>query len=446
VTRPSIRRTAGMCILAAVVVLGGCTDDAAPRAGASKRATTTVTTTTTTTATTTSTVPAVAPTTVPPSNGVEVPDGGDLYADPPTPTGAAPGELVRYQRVVETPGPTGVVTPGALWRVMYTSTDDAGAPIVVTGLIRVPTDRPAPTDGWPVIAWAHGTSGTADRCAPSKQLDYPPVPDPMVADGFVIASTDYAGLGTPGLHPYFDGASEGRAVLDIVTAAGHLPGVATSRKFALWGHSQGGHAVLFARQLAAERLPDHELVGTVALAPPSLVKDSMTAILVALQPKGFAAMTVAGIAAAHPDARLSDILTPAAVAAIEGVVDSGCSSDVDRVLSLFGKQNIVVARPNEVEPWATYLAQDEPAMAPGTGPLLIVHSIDDRTVPQSMSSAVKERTCARGEPTLRWVTTSGGHNGIIDATRPQDRQWTLDRFAGVAPPSNCGQPDGPPPA
>lgn len=59
------------------------------------------------------------------------------------------------------------------------------------GLVRVPMDRPAPPNGRPVVTWAHGTTGTADTCSPSRRLDAPPVPDPFVNDGFVVAATDY---------------------------------------------------------------------------------------------------------------------------------------------------------------------------------------------------------------------------------------------------------------
>lgn len=223
-----------------------------------------------------------------------------------------------------------------------------------------------------------------------------------------------------------------------MTAAGHLPGVTIAPQFAIWGHSQGErHGTV--RPRARRPAPAHtQLIGTVALAPPSLVKDTMTAILVALQPKGFAAMTVAGIAATRPDAELTDILIPAAAEAIGTLVETECAAGIDRALGLFGNTtDIVVANPNQIEPWATYLQAAEPAMAAGAGPLLLIHSIDDRTVPAFMSAVVEMRTCSqRGEPTVRWVLGSGGHNGIIGLTFDLDRQWTLDRFAGVPAPSN----------
>ena len=45
----------------------------------------------------------------------------------------------------------------------------------------------------------------------------------MVDRGYVVAATDYPGLGTPGPHPYLVGVSEARAVVDSVRAARTMP-------------------------------------------------------------------------------------------------------------------------------------------------------------------------------------------------------------------------------
>ena len=85
--------------------------------------------------------------------------------------------------------------------------------------------------------------------------------------GFVVAATDYEGLGTPGIHPYLLGASEGRGVLDAARAARRLPGLHTSSTVMIYGHSQGGQAALFAGELAPTYAPDLHLAGVVAAAP-----------------------------------------------------------------------------------------------------------------------------------------------------------------------------------
>ena len=89
----------------------------------------------------------------------------------------------------------------------------------------------------------------------------------MLARGYVVAATDYPGLGTPGVHPYLIGESEGRAVLDWVRAVRDLPNSGASGRFAVWGHSQGGHAALYTGEIAARYAPELKLVGVAAAAP-----------------------------------------------------------------------------------------------------------------------------------------------------------------------------------
>ena len=50
--------------------------------------------------------------------------------------------------------------------VNYRSRGVKGEPIVASGFILLPKGK-VPKGGWPVLAWAHGTTGVADTCAPS---------------------------------------------------------------------------------------------------------------------------------------------------------------------------------------------------------------------------------------------------------------------------------------
>ena len=132
-----------------------------------------------------------------------------------------------------------------------------GEPIAVSGAVIFP-DTATPRIKRDVVAWAHPTTGVAEKCAPTLLPDLSGTIagiDEMLARGFVIAATDYAGLGGEGMHPYLVGVSEARAVLDSVRAARQLPDAAAGKRFAVWGHSQGGHAALFTGEQAAEYAP-----------------------------------------------------------------------------------------------------------------------------------------------------------------------------------------------
>ena len=52
-----------------------------------------------------------------------------------------------------------------------------------------------------MYAWAHGTVGIGDQCAPSHEIrdNLPPFGGLQVERGAVLVATDYEGIGTPGL-------------------------------------------------------------------------------------------------------------------------------------------------------------------------------------------------------------------------------------------------------
>jgi Secretory lipase len=158
-----------------------------------------------------------------------------------------PGSLISAQPM---PGaPDGATA----YRILYTSTGLSGDSIPVSGVVIVPKGLPPGREA-PVVAWAHPTTGIVSRCAPSlARVFFASVQGlrAMLAHGYIVTATDYPGLGTPEVHPYLVGVSEGLAVLDSVRAARQIAGNSASRTFAVWGHSQGGHAALFAGLLAS---------------------------------------------------------------------------------------------------------------------------------------------------------------------------------------------------
>ncbi len=122
-----------------------------------------------------------------------------------------------------------------------------------------------------MIAWAHGTWGAAERCAPSLSANFfAATPATVaVARGYVVVAPDYPGLGSAGPHPYLVGTVTARSVLDAVRAAAAIPAAAAGARFAVWGESQGGHAALWTGQLAGDDGAGLTLLGVAAGAPPT---------------------------------------------------------------------------------------------------------------------------------------------------------------------------------
>jgi pimeloyl-ACP methyl ester carboxylesterase len=182
--------------------------------------------------------------------------------------------------------------------VLYSSRTPQGTKDAVSGSVSVPKGK-APKGGWPTITWAHGTTGVADVCAPSRNsvtspseasisYIYPDLNEWLRA-GYAVVQTDYQGLGTPGKHAYLIGEAEGRSVLDIVSAARELdPKI--SRRFLIAGHSQGGQSALFAAGEASSWVPRLRLRGTVAFAPASHILDQASLLPSLTTPSGLTAL------------------------------------------------------------------------------------------------------------------------------------------------------------
>ena len=189
-----------------------------------------------------------------------------------------------------------------------------------------------------MVTWAHGGGGLADMCAPSKQPDiasgasgagigYPRSLIPMLQTfldaGYVVAATDYEGLGTPGLHPTLVGESEGRGVLDAARAARGLKAAAAGSKALVFGLSEGGHSALFAGELAASYAPELHVLGVAAVAPATAIEQTLRLF------GSFSALNelfvtiVAGFHAAYPQFDPAALLTPEALAQLS-VVDQQC--------------------------------------------------------------------------------------------------------------------------
>ena len=125
-------------------------------------------------------------------------------------------------------------------RILYSSTNGLNDKdrVSVSGALFWPKGD-APAGGWPIVAWAHGTVGTADKCAPSfagrsdRDIQYL---NSWLKAGFAVVATDYQGLGTAGGHPYLAAKPEGYSVLDSVRAVRDRNGLGDRRS--LWGRAR----------------------------------------------------------------------------------------------------------------------------------------------------------------------------------------------------------------
>lgn len=350
-----------------------------------------------------------------------------FYRVPASSLAGRHGTLIRYQRLDD-------VVAGRLYRVMYTSRSLRGRRIAVTGLVAIPNGGGTRRV---VLSWAHATTGIADSCAPSKQSlgVVRPFLESFLERGWIVAATDYEGLGTPGRHPYIVGASEGRGVLDVVRAASELPGANAGRRTLLWGHSQGGQAALFAGELAPRWTPELRVLGTVAGAPPSHLPELFRSLEQGPY-RGYVALAAAGINAAYPRARLSQILTAKGRALLR-VVDRGCDDDVRRAFAGLSAKAVLRTDPLSVPSWRIALRRVEPGRTIAPSPLLIVHGEADEQIPLDTSRELFDELCAKGQVVERRTYPGQSHAGVIIPSFLPMLSWMDARVAGTPAVSGC---------
>lgn len=365
---------------------------------------------------------------------VFAPDPPPPFYTPPVPLPSGPpGTVIRSEPIREDL-PSGAVG----LRVLYLSTGLAGEPIAVSATVLAPLVHGAVPA--PVIAWGHGSVGVLPECCLSY-TDHPYAQTPafefMVGQGFVVVSTDYPGLGTPGVHPYLDGPSAARAMLDSVRAARALD-VNAGDEVVAWGASQGGHAALFTGQLAATYAPELRLLGVAAAAPAT----DLTAIFrgklddvgvgVFLAELLFAWSSTYGL-------DLAQVVEPERLSQVEKIART-CLSTPAGFLTVGG-----LLSPNQylrvdvlaTEPWRTHFIDNSPRGRIDV-PLLVTHGDADSIVPFSLSEAEVSRRCAEGED-VQLVRLAGvGHDGRNEAAA-LTIAWMKDRFSGLSTAPTCTQ-------
>jgi pimeloyl-ACP methyl ester carboxylesterase len=264
--------------------------------------------------------------------------------------------------------------------------------------------------------------------------------DDMLARGYVIAATDYPGLGTAGVHPYMIGESEGRAVLDMVRAAVAMPEPGAAARFVVWGHSQGGHAALYAGELAHRYAPDLTLLGVAAAAPATYLAPLFEADINSTDGRMLAAYALWSWSAIYR-VPLETVLRPQAFPAVRKVAND-CIEAINQALGA-----LMAERPlqkvflkgdlTKIEPWRTFIARNTPGHAPGGVPYFLAQGTADQIVRPAITARFMQALCRQGAP-VRFVSLPGAsHTAVARASARAAVAWMADRFAGTLPPDNC---------
>ncbi len=348
----------------------------------------------------------------------------------------AQGLLISADPVVNTPAGM------QAWKIRYLTRDDRGGQREVTGMVITPREA-LPRTPRPVIAWAHGTWGTATSCAPSSSprfFDATPAIQ-AVRRGYVVVAPDYPGLGSPGPHPYLVGTATARSVIDAVRAAQGIQGAGAGRRYAVWGESQGGHAALWTGQLSRVDGAGLTLVGVAAGAPLTSLAANLRqasdpnarAFLTALATDSWSGYYGVPL-------RIGRSRTPAIIRRLAG----NCVS-VDATPRLGGLLGILAVRQDlrsvdlgRTLPWSSYVAANSTTPVSRV-PVLFAQAREDPLVAPGVTRAFARRMCAN-RVRVRYIDLPGkDHVATAKDSTTETLAWIDQRFAGRQAPSDCGQ-------
>lgn len=323
----------------------------------------------------------------------------------------------------------------------YKMLGQSGQEVQATSLVFTP-NTPSPAGGWPIVVWAHGTTGVADTCAPSKAALADSTKDlisKLLAAGYVVVAPDYEGLGTPGIHPFLNVKSEAFSITDAVVATRNYlsqRNLLTSKKWLTVGHSQGGHAALSAAQYASRAQLDYK--GTVAVAPASnlgfiLVAGEQSVVNATLDKKipmyaqldTYTALVTAGMRNTQPNFDYSQVFT-SQISGIAAQAETLCSGPLGQA---FGAGMTKYAtdhngtldgytrtQPNfmAVALVKTFLDKDsQPLQAKVTTPIIIYQGVGDTTVPKVATDILISNATVVGTKINSYVTGNWDHGTVM---------------------------------
>jgi pimeloyl-ACP methyl ester carboxylesterase len=293
----------------------------------------------------------------------------------------------------------------------------------------------------PLVVWAHGTTGIARNCAPSllgEQAGGLTATAALLDDGYAVLALDLTGLGSAGPSSYLLGTGEARAVLDGIRAVRRVPGILVGSSV-LWGYEQGGHAVLWAAELAPTYAPDVVLSGVVAVAPATDLTALFTAAIAAGSAGTLGTDLLETYSARYSDVTLRDY-TGAGPALLDEVAAHcrGARGLVGEAWAQVSGFDQAWTMP-DTSALASRLAENTPA-GPFAEAVLVVQGASDTTVPAVVQDDWVQARCSSGVR-LEYRKLAGAdhadvvRNGSVAVTGIL--AWITDRFAGTSVPGTC---------
>jgi len=330
-------------------------------------------------------------------------------------------------------------------RLLYSSTNGltGTGTVIASGVLFLPRGD-APTGGWPLMAWTHGTVGVADVCAPSwngRQAQDEEYLNRYLSRGYAVVASDYQGLGTRGTHPYLATKAAAYSNLDIIRVV-QRGGFPVSDRIVLFGQSQGAAAAIATAGYATNYAPELEIVGVVATGAPYVTPAALDTLDRLRKPEepdpmlgySFLALTLAQ--QLDPSFRMRDYITDHAWP-IAARVNDTCYAEIKQMVTekKLSRANSFALPPRDGLRQA-FAAMGYPDLNLSV-PVFFGTGGQDRDTPPRMQASLVMALCNAGTTVHSKLYPELDHRGVVLPSAADSTLFVETVFKGEAIPGNC---------
>jgi pimeloyl-ACP methyl ester carboxylesterase len=312
-------------------------------------------------------------------------------------------------------------------RFLYRSKSALERDVPASGVILIPYGKP-PKDGWPVVVWAHGTSGVARRCAPSLMKDLAYSWEGLLQWallGYAVVAPDYAGLGTNTPHEYLAAPAQAHDIIYALPAA-HKAVPDLGKRWVAIGHSQGAGAVLCVAEMQ-NTIKDGNYLGCIALAPvgdlvPVFRQINNTAA------RGYVAFLAYGIKSVYPDFDPGEFLTHDALQQLPVVEQGGWFVTLATFSEKVPPSKMLKPGWDKNKQFLDFCKLSFRGDKPTSGPILLLQGEKDEAIPTSATDALHERL-KKQNPDVTYKTYPDlDHDPLVFGSFRDQVRWVQERF------------------
>ena len=314
----------------------------------------------------------------------------------------------------------------------------------VTGSVFVPKGDP-PEGGFPVVALAPETVGTAADCAASLSpnlLGNSATVQALLKAGFVVFVPDYQGLGHPAdgkniYHPYLDSTTAGYVIIDGVRAARTMvPAASTS--WAALGSFEGGQAAWATNELVENYGSGMDLIATASTSPVADFEglaDAAVAGSLTPDQKLIYVAFLAAVKSEYPyDVELDDYRRGTAEQNWDALLSCQNNTERSALAEQIRPDDLRPANPDALKALRGYMQKTTLPQGVTSAPMYVIYGGRDSAIPAAWTERALTRACKTGDVIQIAYWPDQGRQQIDPVATIG---WLGDRFKSISSANDC---------